>query len=468
MTWGYANVSQFAQAPARKHLLKMRRPSVLKAPFAGAVLAICFLPFAEPSLADEAECSSDSGIPSGVIAPIDIGHLRKSIADAGVSVGGFYLGETFANTGGIDQGTTYDGVLWTYLLADLHKAGLWKSLCFYTDAYQIHGRSITADDIGSLATVSNYEALPSTRLSELWLEQHMFNDHLTVRVGQLTADTEFLLSSGGSHFLDSTWGWATLPSFDLPGGGPSYPLATPGVRVALKPNDKWSLMLAVYNGDPAGAHCTGNPQVCDDNGLDFRFDSPPLLMGEGSYKYNQDGRLPGTIKIGGWNQFGTFHAQPFDSAAPTIAMTFNSVPIEDDWAIYAIIDQLVWRVPESKDPKGVGLFGRVIGAPTEQNLVDFYADGGITFSGVIPHRANDILGVGFAYTGLGLKGTPGVASTRNYEALVEICYTAQLKAGWTLQPDFQYIWRPNGGSDSSGKQTIPNAAVWGVRTTINF
>jgi porin len=54
--------------------------------------------------------------------------------------------------------------------------------------------------------------LPSTRLSELWLEQHMFNDHLTVRVGQLTADTEFLLSSGGSNFLDSTWGWATLPS----------------------------------------------------------------------------------------------------------------------------------------------------------------------------------------------------------------------------------------------------------------
>ena len=52
---------------------------------------------------------------------------------------------------------------------------------------------------------------------------------------------------------------------------------------------------------PAGAHCTGNPQVCDDNGLDFRFDSPPLLMAEGSYKYNQEGHLPGTIKIGGWN-----------------------------------------------------------------------------------------------------------------------------------------------------------------------
>jgi porin len=447
----------------------MRRASVLKVLFFGAVLITPFLLFAEPLIAAGAECSSDSGIPSGVIAPIDVGHLRKSLADVGFTVGGFYLGETFANTGGMDQGATYDGVLWTYVLGDLHRAGLWKGLCFYSDAYQIHGRNITADDIGSLATVSNYEALPSTRLSELWLEQHMFNDHLTVRVGQLTADTEFLLSSGASNFLDSTFGWATLPTFDLPGGGPSYPLATPGVRVALKPNDKWSLMLGVYNGDPAGAHCTGNPQVCDDNGLDFRLDSPPLLIAEGRYKY-QDGRLPGTIKIGGWNQFGTFHAQPFDSASPTIAATFNSVPIEDDWAIYVIVDQLVWRVPESKDPKGVGLFGRVMGAPADQNLVDFYADGGITFSGMIPRRAKDTLGIGIAYTRTSNDGHafdvgPG---THTYEALLEICYTAQLKSGWTLQPDFQYIWQPSGGSDATGKGTISNAAVWGVRTTINF
>ena len=150
---------------------------LLKAVLPLVALAFGILLLADPSRADDAQCRSDSGIPSGVIAPIDVGHLRKSLADAGFAVGGFYLGETFANTGGIHEGATYDGVLWTYLIGDLHKAGPWKGLCFYTDAYQIHGRNITADDIGSLATVSNYEALPSTRLSELWLEQHMFNDH---------------------------------------------------------------------------------------------------------------------------------------------------------------------------------------------------------------------------------------------------------------------------------------------------
>ena len=50
-----------------------------------------------------------------------VAHVRKSLADVGFTVGGFYLGETFTNTGGIRHGATYDGVLWTYLNGDLHK-----------------------------------------------------------------------------------------------------------------------------------------------------------------------------------------------------------------------------------------------------------------------------------------------------------------------------------------------------------
>src|SRR5262249_58469003 len=87
-----------------------------------------------------------------------------------------------------------------------------------------------------------------------------------------------------------------FPPFSLPVGAPPFPLSPPGVRVGLKRNDTWSLKLGVYNGDPAGAHCTGNPQACDDNGLDFRLDTPPLMIVEGSYKYNQDGQLPGTVE----------------------------------------------------------------------------------------------------------------------------------------------------------------------------
>jgi porin len=91
--------------------------------------------------------------------------------------------------------------------------------------------------------------------------------------------------------------------------------------------------------------------------------------------------------------------------------------------------------------------GRVIGAPADRNLVDFYAEGRITFSGMIPHRADDSLGIGFSYTGVsdrmhGFDIDSGLPVAQNYEAVLEICYTMQLKSGWTLQPDFQYFWQP--------------------------
>ena len=147
--------SECSRRWARLQRGRQSLPTVSKSSLLGLALAIHLLLFTQASLAADVDCRSDSGIPSGVIAPIDVGYLRKALADAGFTVGGFYLGETFGNTGGIHEGETYDGVLWTYVLGDLHKAGLWKGLCFYADTYQVHGRSITADNIGSLVTVSN-------------------------------------------------------------------------------------------------------------------------------------------------------------------------------------------------------------------------------------------------------------------------------------------------------------------------
>ena len=68
------------------------------------------------------------------------------------------------------------------------------------------------------------------------------------------------------------------------------------------------------------------------------------------------------------------------------------------------------RCPRSKDPKGVALFGRVVGAPSDRNLIDFYADGGITFSGMIPRRPDDSLAIGVAYTGISDQSAPSTST----------------------------------------------------------
>ena len=95
-----------------------------------------------------------------------------------------------------------------YINADMKKLGLWKGFCFFANGYQIHGNSITAANIGSLMPVSNLEATDATRLFEMWFEQHLFNDKLAIRFGQLAADAEFLISEGGGFFPERHLGLA--------------------------------------------------------------------------------------------------------------------------------------------------------------------------------------------------------------------------------------------------------------------
>ncbi|HEU4475779.1 MAG TPA: carbohydrate porin [Methyloceanibacter sp.] len=410
------------------------------------------------------------GLPEDAAFKLDVGGARAALARAGIGIGGVYNAEPFYNLGGFDQGGEYQGVLELYVNADMHKLGFWRGLCFHANGYQIHGNSITGANIGGLMPVTSLEAVDATRLFEMWLEQTLIKDKLSVRVGQLAADEEFILSEGGGYFINGTWGWPSITAENLPSGGPAYPLATPGVRVAINPNEKLGLLVGVYNGDPAPAcnKAGGDPQRCNPHGLDFELDDPPLLMAEGAYTYNPNG-LRGIVKLGGWHHFGEFEHQRVDVGGNLIAVTGEGGrPLDHNWGLYGIIDQLVWRVPGSEEPQGVGIFARVIGAPQDRNLIDWYFDGGVTFTGMFRNRPNDALAIGFAYTNISDTVSAfdvdfGEAAIRNYEALIEICYTYEIKPGWSLQPDFQYLFQP--GGNVAGQK---DAAVVGARTSISF
>jgi porin len=451
------------------HVAPKRERGIVPASLSKTIgtLAIAAALFAVPGTA-RADCEV-AAIPEDAAFRLDPGGVREALARGGVGVGGYYYAEPFYNWGGFDEGGEYQGVLELYVNADMNRLGLWKGLCFHANGFQIHGNSITAANIGSLMPVTSLEATDATRLFELWFEQTIVKDKLTVRFGQLAADEEFILSDGGGFFINGTWGWPSITAADLPSGGPAYPLATPGVRVAINPNEKMGLLVGVYNGDPAPPCANEDPQRCNDHGLDFELDDDPLLMIEGVYRYNQEGRLPGAVKVGGWNHFGTFEDQRFDSGGALIAVTGEpGKPLDNDWGLYGIVDQLIWRVPGSEDPQGVGIFARLIGAPEDRNLIDWYFDGGFTFTGMIPGRPNDAFAVGFAYTNISDQVSAfdvdfGEPVARNYEALIEVCYTFQINDGLSIQPDFQYIFQP--GGNVAGQK---DATVVGARTSISF
>lgn len=449
------------------HFSRRRR----RFPMAVALLVLLGL----PAVGDAAQPAdhSDRGILQRGQATGDWYGLRRKLSEGGVDLSLRYIGEALGDvSGGSGRGWAYDGLLEMELDLDLHALLGWTGASLHATGYQIHGRSVTADHVGNLMTISNIEASPASRLSTLWLQQDLLDGRLALRAGRLAADTEFLLSPAASEFINSTFGWYTLGALDVPSGGPVYPLAAPGALVRVSATKKLSLLAAAFAGDPH----PGDP-----SGTRFGLGGGVFAVGEAQLQIGWPDR-PGVVKLGGWYHDGHFPDLRLDqSGGPLAAPASSGVPRQHrgNYGIYGLVDQTVWREPGTKD-QGVRLFLRAGGAPADRNLVDFYVDGGLTWTGLIPGRPRDKLGLAAAYSGIGsaardhdrdLRSLAGTNTPlRSYEALLELTYVANLTPWWSIQPDLQVVLNPGGGAPRSGAsdRTIPDALVVGVRTTISF
>ncbi len=416
--------------------------------------------------------------------------LRSRMAAHGVTYGLNEAAEVIGNaTGGTRRGAVFEGLLSMSVGLNTEKAGLWPGGIFNVSAYQVHGRGLSLNNLANNGnTVSGIEALRGTLLFEAWFEQYTPGQSLSVRIGQFAADQEFMISQYGGLFINHTFGWATLPSADLPSAGPSFPLAGLGVRARYAPREDTTVLLALFNGDPAGPG-TGFPQARDPSGTNFRLHDGLFAIAEVQYaRHGGDGAtgLPGTFKLGGWYNAQPFQDQRFNSLGTSLADPGNNPgttagrSLRGNWGVYGVVDQLLWREAGTKD-QGIGAFLRVMGAPGDRNLVDFYADAGLTWKGAIPGRDSDTAGIGF---GLARNSTSVskldsdvrvlTASAsypiRRHESVLEVTYQAQIAPWWQVQPTAQYVFNLNGAvlNPLNPAKRLSDAAVFGLRTSVTF
>jgi porin len=415
-----------------------------------------------------------------------------------------YYGDLFDNpSGGVRQGVGYDGRFGVIVDVDLATLAGWSGAKLHASFHQIHGTQFSAGHLDNLATVSGIEAPPSTRLFNLWIEQQL-GSQASVRVGQFTAAQEFLTSQTAGLFVNSTFGWPVLAAQDLPSGGPSYPEATPGVRLAFAPNPRLTVRAAIFNGDPAGPG-TGNPADRDPYGLAFRVRDPPFVIAELALAHgqsspavespNQEGMgraapagsqglsgLPGVITLGAWAHAGRFADQRLDSQGGLLALS-GGPPLQHrgDFGVYAMIDQTLWPPPGGGN-RGLNVFLRAVAAPSDRNPIDLYFDGGLTFNGPFAPRPDDALGVALAFSRVSPRaaeydrdlaaqsGAP--MPIRDFEAVIELTYQARIDGRWSVQPNIQYVVHPGGHIadplDLSGRTSIRDAIVLGLRSIVKF
>lgn len=409
---------------------------------------------------------------------------RADFAEAGIRWRAIYTGDLLGNvSGGISRGTTFGGRLELGLQADLEKLIGWQGALFKASSLLIHGRGLSRDHLGNLLTVSNIEALPSARLFELWLEQKL-GPIGSLRIGQLAADSEFITSEYAGLFINGTFGWPGITGANLPSGGPAHPLATPGARIEVNLGVETKFRFGVFNGDPAGPG-PGDPQRLNPDGLKFRTGDGAFLIAELQHSYKLGASaLPGTVKVGAWYHTGTFADQRFGNDGRSLANPVSTgIPanLRANWGPYAVVDQILMRLPGPGE-RSIGGFARVSVSPDDRSLIDFYADAGVTVKGLFATRPDDQFGVAFGYAKISNRaraldrdtvffGAPGYP-IRDYEAVLEISYKAEIVPGWTVQPDFQYVFHPGGNvphpNDPTMTRPVKNAVVVGVRSTVQY
>ena len=146
-----------------------------------------------------------------------------------------------------------------------------------------------------------------------------------------------------------------------------------------------------------------------------------------------------------------------------------------------MFEQKIYRVG-GDDDRGIGIFARVSSSPSDRNLIDGYADGGIEFIGLSDARPKDKFGIAAGYAHVSSRARaldmdfqqlmgPNWPLRRS-ETLVTAVYQYEVRADWTLQPNFQYFVHPGGGATNpTGPQpgkVLKDAAVFGLRTVLRF
>jgi porin len=301
-----------------------------------------------------------------------------------------------------------------------------------------------------------------------------------------------MTSQNASYFINAAMGWPILPTSDMPGGGPAYPLSALGVRGRILPTDSLTILGGVFNGSPV-ADNTGDPQARNPSGTSFPLNGGVLAIAELQYAIGSPDpsargadphSLPGTYKVGFWYDSEKFADLRFDKAGlPLASLASAGVAASHggNYGFYGVVDQMVYRF-QDESGHNLNVFVRPMFTPLDdRNLISYAVNGGVTLHEPFAGRSDDVAGLGFGYARISAAASrfdqdkaffnPGAYNpVRHSETFIEATYQFQATPWWQVQPDFQYVFDPGAGilNPNAPSQKVRNEAVIGVRTNITF
>lgn len=445
----------------------------------------------------------------------DWGGLRTRLKEKGVDFEFLYAGSLPSNVGGgLERDTVYQGALLMMLDLNSEKLVGYEGGTFHVGSIWLHGEKPFSDRfVGDLNKVNLLDFQNGPWLWEIYYEQKFLQNKVSLKVGQLAIDRDFIVpefynSLAGLSLLNQTFFFPTM-SFNVfdqpyfPVGDhalASTPYGTPGVRLRVDPSEQAYIQFGAYDGNP--------DRDAPGTRINLNGEEGALFYLELGLKLNQtknaDGP-PGNLKLGGYYHTDDFYDMydgtyaAFDNVSLMTTgsrlsdvLAFYSLPVPSaflnpsssggNFGLYFLADQTLWREMGKEDPAQQGLVGffRVGYAPPDRNLASLGLDGGLVYKGLIPKRDWDTIAIAGSYLEIsddlrqaqrdlngilaGLGQPAAFTQYADYEGVLEISYKAQMTAWWTLQTSVQRVFHPGGRVMGD----IPDAWTVIVQTVLRF
>jgi porin len=226
-----------------------------------------------------------------------------------------------------------------------------------------------------------------------------------------------------------------------------YPEPVPAIRFKYSPNANFDFLAGFFQGNPLNSDVNAHS-------THFGRGEGLLSIEEGQYHYKipLQGGLAGTTKAGFW--YNSNDVQDVSS----VDSSDNRRMYADNYGAYAMLDQRVFQLNETQ---GLNVFFFGGGAPEDRNIIEDSLAGGLNYTGLLPYRPKDVMGVACTNSFIShkLRSSTGQEAS---ELAYEWTYQIQIHDGVYLQPDIQYVRHPD------GNEAIKNASVFMLRTEIHF
>jgi porin len=375
---------------------------------------------------------------------------REGLADDGISFSGSFDSFFFGNpAGGQSQAFAYTQSLYFQLDADLEKIAGWKGGSLVWSWADNAGSDLSQAVGNEFQIVGDYG--PNTFYFDLlYLQQEVDTGpgKLTLRAGQLTALSDFLVTDMCNYYVNEAFQADVLRGIDVLA---TYePEASWGVFAKYE-EKFWYLQSGVYQvSDRIGANGT--------HGWDYDMQAGDgvICFGEGCWRTSWEGArgaYPAHYKAGAFLSTWTYPAYD-GGTAPVVA------------GFYLLAEQFAWREKEDAD-EGLYVWSNFIGCPqSEVAQIPWFVSGGLQYVGLVPGRDADRTVFGAAYGAFSMDQAAEQKAAgqppQYYELVLEASYWIAVNEWMTVTPDVQLIVNPGGAHN------IPDALVLGVAVGVSF